>query len=92
MIFKNKFISKKILIIIFFFYLINYFFFNLRFFQRFNPYIAADWLINYQGGFTRRGFLGEIALHLSNLLNLTVINVAFFLVQFFVYYLFFIST
>ena len=78
MIFKNKFISKKILIIIIFFYLFNYFFFNLRFFQRFNPYIAADWLINYQGGFTRRGFLGEVALHLSNLLNLSVINIAFF--------------
>ena len=78
MIFKDKFISKKILIIILFVFFFNYFFFNYRFFQRFNPYIAADWLINYQGGFTRRGFFGEIALHLSNLLNINVIEVAFF--------------
>jgi hypothetical protein len=76
--FKEQVLSKKILIIILFVYLSNYIFFSFRFFQRFNPYIAADWLINYQGGFTRRGFLGEISLQLSNVLNFSLINIAFF--------------
>ena len=26
----------------------------------YQPYIAGDWLINYQGGFVRRGLIGEI--------------------------------
>lgn len=92
---KKNFDSKVILIIILLVYLINYIFFSLRFFQRYNPYIAADWLINYQGGFVRRGFLGEISLQLSNLLNFSLINIAFFFnlifCIFFVFYFFLIQ-
>lgn len=31
----------------------------------------SDWLINYQGGFVRRGLPGEIAFHLARLLHIT---------------------
>jgi hypothetical protein len=30
-----------------------------------SPYIVGDWLINYQGGFVRRGFWGELIFQLS---------------------------
>ena len=28
-----------------------------------------EWVINYQGGFTRRGFLGEIVFQITQILN-----------------------
>ena len=30
----------------------------------------ADWLINYQAGFVRRGFVGELFYQINNLFNL----------------------
>ena len=30
------------------------------------PYKLADWLINYQAGFVRRGFIGELTYRLSS--------------------------
>jgi len=36
--------------------------------QPFNQgFEVGEWLINYQGGFVRRGIFGEILLHLLNL-------------------------
>ena len=29
----------------------------------------AEWVINYQGGFTRRGFIGEIVFQISQFFN-----------------------
>lgn len=50
----------------------------------------GDWLINYQGGFVRRGLLGEILFHISNLttINNVVLTVA---LQLILYLVFFIS-
>ena len=31
-----------------------------RFYRDKTPFEIGDWLINYQGGFVRKGFLGEI--------------------------------
>ena len=61
---------------------INYIFFTNRFFHRENGFILGDWLVNYEGGFTRRGLFGEIILNLVNLLGLNVINFTFCLVIF----------
>ena len=36
-----------------------------------NGWILGDWLINYEGGFVRRGLAGEIALRLAHLLHLS---------------------
>ena len=30
---------------------------------------TSEWLINYQGGFVRRGFAGEILYQMNNLIN-----------------------
>jgi len=51
----------------------------------------GDWLINYQGGFVRRGLLGEIALYIS---SYTHINVGYviYLIQSTLYTLFFLIT
>jgi hypothetical protein len=43
-------------------------------FQKYNnpiEYTISEWLINYQGGFTRRGLLGEIIHQLSKFFNFT---------------------
>ncbi len=45
------------------------------FFQKYNntvEWTISEWLINYQGGFTRRGLLGEIIFQLSKFINLTI--------------------
>ena len=51
----------------------------------------GDWMINYQGGFVRRGFLGEILLHLSRLTKVNDV-VLIVILQLFLYLVFFIST
>ena len=46
-----------------------------KFYSFYNEYSAwqyVDWLINYQGGFTRRGFLGEIIFQLNKFSTLTI--------------------
>ena len=32
----------------------------------------TEWVINYQGGFVRRGLLGEVVFQISNLFNLNL--------------------
>ena len=34
-----------------------------------NDSTISEWIINYQGGFTRRGLPGEIAFHLAKYFN-----------------------
>lgn len=61
---KNFNIYLKIYLIILFIFA------NFFFFQKYNNYVEwtiSEWLINYQGGFTRRGLLGEIVFHFSNI-------------------------
>ena len=55
-----KSLNNKIFLTISSLIIINYIFFAHRIIFRQNPYITADWLINYQGGYVRRGILGEI--------------------------------
>ena len=35
-------------------------------------YVFTDWIINYEGGYIRRGLLGEVSINLSNFLNLNI--------------------
>jgi hypothetical protein len=57
-------------------YLIILFIFSVTFlYQKHNVDVdwnISEWLINYQGGFTRRGLLGESALLISNLFNTSI--------------------
>jgi len=85
---KNLRVFVYLLII---FFSINYIFFTYRFFVRENGFILGDWLINYAGGFVRRGLVGEIIINLVNLFKLDIIFVSFVVVStlfsFFLYYL-----
>ena len=73
-----KNLNNKIFLIISSFVIINYIFFANRIIFRHNPYITADWLINYQGGFVRRGFLGEIFFQLSYYTKIDILYLLFF--------------
>ena len=66
--FNNKFLS------IYFFYLVLgcIFYLILQINDFPYKYTFTDWLINYEGGFVRRGFLGQIIFEISNLLNIQI--------------------
>ena len=75
----NSFLNRNNFIILFFLFLIlNYLFFNYRILFRENGYILGDWLINYNGGFVRRGLIGHLFFYLSKELNISIINLIFF--------------
>ena len=56
-------------------------------------YVFTDWLINYEGGFVRRGLLGQIIFEISKLINIEIKSITLFfqisiyLVYFFLFYL-----
>ncbi len=50
-------------------------------------YVFTDWIINYEGGYIRRGLLGEISINLSNLFNLDI-KYIFFILHFSIYLFF----
>ena len=43
-----------------------------------NDWSISEWLINYQGGFTRRGLGGEINIFLANFFSLPLRDTIFF--------------
>ena len=67
----------------FLFYLLFLFIFGLIFLYDKhnvgNNWTMSEWLINYQGGFTRRGLLGDIAFNLAIFFNLKIRFVIFLL-------------
>jgi hypothetical protein len=67
-------IYNKVLLLLLLIITLNYFFFNYRLIFRQNAYIAGDWLINYQGGFIRRGFFGEIIFFVTSNFNIPILN------------------
>ena len=56
-----------------------------------NDSTMSEWLINYQGGFTRRGFLGDLAFNIAIFFK-TKIRFVIFLFQIFFYLMFIILT
>ena len=63
---KKKINNKYILIYLIILLLFSYFFLYFKH-QVGNDSTISEWLINYEGGFTRRGFIGQIAILLSRL-------------------------
>ncbi len=60
-------------------------------FQKYNnpvEWTISEWLINYQGGFTRRGLIGEIVYHLNKILPYTLREIILILqiLSIFIYY------
>ena len=37
-----------------------------------NDSTVSEWLINYEGGFTKRGLIGQIAIHIGDFLNISL--------------------
>ena len=72
---------------------VNFLFFTYRFFDRQNGYILGDWLINYEGGFTRRGLAGHLFIKINEIFNLslTTISYIFLLIIFVILFIFFIK-
>ena len=62
-------------------YLVTLFLFACFFlFEKYDnkvEWTISEWLINYQGGFTRRGLLGEIVFQLSKIFSITVREMIF---------------
>lgn len=52
-----------------------------------NDSTISEWIINYQGGFTRRGLIGEISFHIAKLFN-SDLRFIIFLFQVFSYLIF----
>lgn len=52
-----------------------------------NDSTISEWIINYQGGFTRRGLPGEIAFNIAKEFNLNL-RFVIFLMQIFTYYIY----
>ena len=50
-------------------------------------YVFTDWIINYEGGYIRRGLLGEISINLSGFFNLDI-KYIFFILHFSIYLIF----
>ena len=84
---QNKILSNHFLIII----LISSAIYSLWSVKLLNDfpwrYVFTDWIINYEGGYIRRGLLGEISINLSNFLNLNI-KYVFFLIHLSTYLLF----
>ncbi len=74
-------------------YLISLFFFAIFFlFQKYNnnvEWTISEWLINYQGGFTRRGLIGELIFQLSKFIKFSIreLILMFQLFSYLIYYI-----
>ena len=67
------FSNNKVLLTYFLYLVLGFIFFLTFHINEFpTKYIFTDWLINYEGGFVRRGFLGQIIFELSNFLNFQI--------------------
>ena len=73
-------LNKKNIILFYFLYLIasHIFILNLNLNEFPYKYVFTDWLINYEGGFVRRGLLGHINYKLSLLTHFDIKNIIFF--------------
>ena len=80
--YKNFFIS---LLVVAFIFQVSKFY---SFYDEYSDWQYADWIINYQGGFIRRGLVGELLfkVHTFSLINLDILVLCFVI---FLYIIFF---
>ena len=78
-------------------FIFYYFFLLYSFSQKYNnsvEWTISEWLINYQGGFTRRGLLGELIFQFSKIIGITIreailiFQIITYIVYFFDFFLF----
>jgi len=82
---KNKFNSFFFIYINFIFILAIYYLYQKHTVG--NDSTISEWIINYQGGFTRRGLIGEICFQVANKFNLQL-RFVIFLIQSFIYFIY----
>ena len=68
---KQKINNKYILIYLIILLFLSYFFLYFKH-QVGNDSTISEWFINYSGGFTKRGLIGQISIFFSNLFNLNL--------------------
>ncbi len=84
--------EKKILFIYFLYLFIGFTIYLTLHVSEFPyKYVFTDWLINYEGGFIRRGLLGQICFYISNVFNLDFkyVVLIFQILIYFIYFLLF---
>lgn len=88
--------KKKILFFYFIYLILGIYVYSLLQINEFpQKYVFTEWLINYQGGFIRRGLLGELIFNLSTALNLEIkyliliVQLSFYTIYFIFYYFLF---
>ena len=74
--YKNFFIG--LLILAFIFQILKFY----TFYEEYSDWQYADWLINYQGGFIRRGLIGELLLQIHHFLSINLDILVFCFVVF----------
>ena len=75
--FKKNYLEIFVLLIIFFLFS-HYVFQANKFSYLNNGWLIGDWLINYEGGFVRRGIAGEFFLLLNKYLNIELNRLVFY--------------
>ena len=74
---KNFFIG--LLIVVFIFQISKFY----SYYSEYSDWQYADWLINYQGGFIRRGLIGELLFKIHNYLSINLDILVFYFVVLF---------
>ena len=90
-----KYIKKDNIILFYFIYLLigTYAYLILQINEFPQKYVFTEWLINYEGGYVRKGLLGQIIFNISNTLNIELkfiilfFQAAIYSIYFFLFYL-----
>tara|TARA_B100000795_G_scaffold258632_1_gene232866 strand:+ start:2413 stop:3609 length:1197 start_codon:yes stop_codon:yes gene_type:complete len=90
-----KLLKKNNLLSFYFIYLIvgTYVYLILQINEFPQKYVFTEWLINYEGGYVRKGLLGQIVLYISNIFNIDLKFIILFLqitiysIYFFLFYI-----
>ncbi len=85
--------KNKIVFLYFLYILLSYILFLFFQLEQFpNKYVYTDWLINYEGGFVRRGLIGQVIYELSNFTDFKIKNLILFfqIGAYLIYTLFFV--
>ena len=82
---NNQYILVYLIILLFFSYFFLYFKHQVG-----NDSTISEWLINYEGGFTRRGFTGQAMIHLSRFFDFDLRWTIFLSQSFFCTFYFFL--
>lgn len=88
---KNAYYINKILTVIFFVIICFIAVYSFVFVPEYETYQISDWMINYQGGFVRRGLIGQILL-LANHIHVYNFRYAVLIIELIFYVLFFFFT